>query len=154
MRSAAGLLHAGPWSAAQLNAQWQASAERDAPLALDIDGQRLVLGLSLARYLAKRGGGAASASARQSPRNRRPGIVTRVVKDRVAAQVEIQVGPHRVVSLLTSEAADTLGLAPGMLAIATVKATFVDRGLPANFDEQLADKLAAVDTASDTQVWS
>jgi len=61
----------------------------------------------------------------QSARNRFPGIVTNVVKDKVAAQVEIQAGPHRVVSLMTREAADELGLAPGVLAVAVVKATNV-----------------------------
>jgi molybdopterin-binding protein len=61
----------------------------------------------------------------QSARNRFPGIVTRVVKDRVAAQVEIQAGPHRLVSLMTREAADELGLAPGMRAVAAIKATNV-----------------------------
>jgi molybdopterin-binding protein len=61
----------------------------------------------------------------QSARNRFNGIVTRVVKDKVAAQVEIQAGPHRVVSLMTREAADELGLEPGVLAVAAVKATNV-----------------------------
>jgi len=66
----------------------------------------------------------------QSARNRFPGIVTRVIKDTVAAQVEIQAGPHRVVSLLTREAVDELGLVPGMRAIASVKATSVVIELP------------------------
>ncbi len=61
----------------------------------------------------------------RSARNRFPGIVTRVVKDKVSAQVEVQAGPHRVVSLMTREAADELGLEPGVLAVATVKATSV-----------------------------
>jgi len=61
----------------------------------------------------------------QSARNRFPGIVTNVVKDKVAAQVEIQAGRHRVVSLMTREAADELELAPGVLAVAVVKATNV-----------------------------
>ncbi|HEV3225992.1 MAG TPA: helix-turn-helix transcriptional regulator [Acidimicrobiales bacterium] len=61
----------------------------------------------------------------RSARNRIPGIVTRVVKDKVMAQVELQAGPHRVVSLMSREAADELGLAPGVLAVATVKATNV-----------------------------
>src|SRR5688500_3958200 len=52
----------------------------------------------------------------QSARNRFAGIVTRVVKDRVMAQVEIQAGPHRIVSLLSREACDELGLAPGVAA--------------------------------------
>ena len=94
-------------------------------------GQRLVDGESLANYLAKRDRSSPGATAaRQSMRNRLSGIVTRVVKDKVAAQVEIQVGVHRVVSLLTREAVDTLGLAPGMMAIATVKATNVSVELP------------------------
>ena len=58
------------------------------------------------------------------------GIVTRVIKDRVAAQVEIQAGPHRLVSLLTREAVDELDLKPGMPAIAVVKATNVSVELP------------------------
>jgi molybdopterin-binding protein len=89
-------------------------------------GQRLVDGVSLARYLVKRDRlPTGAAAARQSMRNRLRGIVTRVVKDKVAAQVEIQVGAHRLVSLLTREAVDTLGLRPGMMAIATIKATNV-----------------------------
>jgi len=94
-------------------------------------GQRLVDGRSLATYLAHQDGPSGEgAPPRQSMRNRLTGIVTRVVKDKVAAQVEIQVGPHRLVSLLTREAVDALGLAPGMLAIATVKATNVAVELP------------------------
>ena len=54
-----------------------------------------------------------------------PGVITKVTKDTVSALVEIQAGPHRVVSLITREAADELGLKPGMQAIATVKATSV-----------------------------
>jgi molybdopterin-binding protein len=67
----------------------------------------------------------------QSARNRLPGIVTRVVKDKVMAQVEIQVGPHRIVSLMSREAADELELAPGVLAVAAIKATNVVVELPA-----------------------
>ncbi len=61
----------------------------------------------------------------RSARNRFGGIVTRVVRGDVAAQVEIQAGPHRFVSLLTREAVDELGLVAGMPAVATVKATNV-----------------------------
>ena len=67
----------------------------------------------------------------QSARNRFQGIVTRVVKDEIVAKVELQAGPYRVVSLMTAEAADELGLAPGMLAVAAVKATNVVVELPA-----------------------
>ena len=94
-------------------------------------GQRLVEGRSLAAYLAKRDRHVGEdASSRQSVRNRLPGIITRVLKDKVAAHVEIQAGPFRVVSLLTREAVDALALAPGMMAIATVKATNVGVELP------------------------
>lgn len=61
----------------------------------------------------------------ESARNRLPGLVTRVLRDTVMAQVEIQVGPHRMVSLMSREAADDLGLEPGVLAIASVKSTNV-----------------------------
>lgn len=61
----------------------------------------------------------------QSARNRFPGIITKVVADTVTAQVDIQAGPHRFVALVTREAVDELGLAPGMLAEAVVKATNV-----------------------------
>jgi len=61
----------------------------------------------------------------QSARNRFPGIVTRVVRDKVMAQVDVQAGPHRIVSLMTREAADELGLEPGKVVLAAVKATNV-----------------------------
>lgn len=60
-----------------------------------------------------------------SARNRMAGIVTRVVKDTVMAQVEMVCGPHRIVSLMSAEAADELGLGPGARAIASVKSTNV-----------------------------
>ncbi len=67
-----------------------------------------------------------------SARNRFVGLVTRVVRDTVMAQVEIQAGPHRVVSLMSREAADELRLEPGVLAIAAVKSTNVVVELPEN----------------------
>lgn len=66
----------------------------------------------------------------QSARNHFRGLVTRVVKDTVMAQVELQAGPFRVVSLMSREAADELGLAPGVLAVATVKSTNVVVEIP------------------------
>lgn len=60
-----------------------------------------------------------------SARNRFVGLVTRVQRDGVMAQVDIQSGPHRVVSLMSAEAVDELGLEPGSLAVAVVKATTV-----------------------------
>ena len=65
-----------------------------------------------------------------SARNRLTGIVTRVLRDTVMAQVEIQAGPFRVVSLMSREAADELGLEVGVRAVATVKATQVSVDVP------------------------
>jgi molybdopterin-binding protein len=94
-------------------------------------GQRVVDGRQLARFMA-----AAPADLKpettvgRSARNHFPGIVTRVIKDRVMAQVEMQAGSHRLVSLISREAADELGLAPGVRAVAVVKATNVIVELP------------------------
>ena len=93
-------------------------------------GQRLIDGASLARVAKPKGRVRPDVFVAQSARNRFPGIVTRVIKDRVAAQVEIQAGPHRLVSLLTREAVDELKLKPGMAAVAVVKATNVGVELP------------------------
>ena len=60
-----------------------------------------------------------------SARNRMSGIVTRVKRDLVMAQVEMICGPYRVVSLMSTDAADELGLEPGVRAIASVKSTNV-----------------------------
>jgi len=67
---------------------------------------------------------------RASARNRITGIVTKVTKDGIMAQVELQAGPFRIVSLMSREAADELGLEPGSLATASVKATNVVVELP------------------------
>ena len=60
-----------------------------------------------------------------SARNRLPGIVVAVKKDTVMAQVELVCGPHRIVSLMSADAADELGLVPGARAIASIKSTNV-----------------------------
>ena len=67
----------------------------------------------------------------ESARNRFLGLVTKVTRDTVMAQVEIQAGPHRIVSLMSREAADELGLEPGVLAVAAVKSTNVVIEVPA-----------------------
>jgi molybdopterin-binding protein len=67
---------------------------------------------------------------RASARNRITGIVTRVTKDGIMAQVELQAGPFRIVSLMSREAAEELGFEPGSLATASVKATNVVVELP------------------------
>lgn len=67
---------------------------------------------------------------RASARNRFTGIVTAVTRDGVMAQVDVQSGPFRVVSLMSREAADELALEPGMLVVASAKATTVTIELP------------------------
>jgi molybdopterin-binding protein len=88
--------------------------------------RRAVDGADLARLAVEVAGTReATAIGGQSARNRFHGIITKVVADNVAAQVDIQAGPHRFVALVTREAVDELGLVPGMLAEAVVKATNV-----------------------------
>lgn len=89
----------------------------------DQANRRVVAGADLAAYLrARRADGSPGAS---SARNRFEGLVTDVQVDGVMAQVELQAGPHRVVSLMSREAVEELGLEPGVLAAAVVKATMV-----------------------------
>ena len=92
----------------------------------DESGRKVVDGSALAEF--------ARANASKSPdllgsdssaRNRFVGIVTEVVMDKVMAQVEMQCGPYRVVSLMSSEAVRELGLEPGSVAVAVVKSTTV-----------------------------
>jgi molybdopterin-binding protein len=71
-----------------------------------------------------------------SARNRFPGIVTRIEKDRVAAVVEVIAGPHRMVSLMTAEAVDEMGLKVGDEAVCVVKATNVIVEVPARKDSR------------------
>jgi molybdopterin-binding protein len=93
-------------------------------------GQRQIDGPGLARYMAAQPRTELPQAATESARNHFVGIVTRVIKDGVAAQVEMQAGPHRIVSLITRESADELGLKPGVIAVASVKATNVGIELP------------------------
>lgn len=90
-------------------------------------GRKVIDGVDLAEF--SRSHAAATprdpSGVRRSARNRFVGLVTRVVADGVMAQVEMQCGPHTVVSLMSSEAARDLGLEPGRLAVAVVKATTV-----------------------------
>lgn len=65
-----------------------------------------------------------------SARNRMRGIVTRVTKDGVMAQVEMQAGPFRLVSLMSREAAEELGLEAGSVAVASIKSTVVVIEIP------------------------
>jgi len=94
--------------------------------AKDASGRTVVDGLALARLVK------ANAAAPEDPstvgrsaRNRFVGLVTGITADTVMAQVELQCGPHRVVSLMSSEAVRELGLELGSVAVAVVKATTV-----------------------------
>jgi molybdopterin-binding protein len=92
------------------------------------DGRTVVPGADLAELaesLADHPDREATRAAAVSARNRLAGIVTKVVKDRVMAQVELVCGPYRMVSLMSTEAAEELGLEPGVRAIASVKSTNV-----------------------------
>jgi molybdopterin-binding protein len=94
---------------------------------LDDAGRQVVDGAELARFAEQNAAPVPAAGAvhQASARNRFVGLVTRVVRDTVMAQVEMQCGPYRVVSLMSREAADELGLEPGVTAIAAVKSTNV-----------------------------
>ena len=95
----------------------------------DADGRRIVEGATLAAFAVALAGdpeGPHSTSAR----NAFEGIITRVLRGDVVSQVEVQSGPHRLVSLMTTESVDTLGLVPGAPARASVKSTHVVVELP------------------------
>jgi molybdopterin-binding protein len=89
-------------------------------------GQRTITRTEVNRLLAeRRRAGADRPIVAQSARNRFAGIITSVRADTVAAVVEVQAGPHRLVSLLTREAVDELGLVPGKAVVCVVKSTDV-----------------------------
>lgn len=100
-------------------------------LAADRDehGHRVLKGADLAAF-ARAQTAADTGSGQSSARNRIRGIVTEVIKDAVMAQVEIAAGPYRVVSLMSRQAADELGLEVGVVAVAVIKSTNVVVELP------------------------
>ncbi|MCD0450639.1 helix-turn-helix transcriptional regulator [Actinocorallia sp. API 0066] len=95
----------------------------------DDNGHRLVTGAALAVF-ARAQVGEGGGEGRSSARNRFRGIVTEVRRDSVMAQVELAAGPFRVVSLMSRQAADELGLEPGVVAVAVIKSTNVVVELP------------------------
>ena len=101
------------------------------PAARTAGGRRVIDGVDLAR-LAQTLAGVPVSDARPhaSARNCLVGLVTKVIKDKVMAQVDMVCGPYRIVSLISREAADELALAPGVVAAASIKATNVTIELP------------------------
>jgi molybdopterin-binding protein len=85
-------------------------------------GRRVIAAQELARLLRER---RAPGSASTSARNRLAGVVLEVKRDGVMAQVEMACGEHRIVSLMSREAADELDLRPGVRATAVIKSTTV-----------------------------
>lgn len=96
------------------------------PVQPDASNRKVIDGAALATFARDHAQSAPDPSdVQSSARNRFVGLVTSVVTDTVMAQVEIQCGPHRVVSLMSSEAVRELGLEPGVLAVAVIKSTNV-----------------------------
>jgi molybdopterin-binding protein len=96
------------------------------PVHIDASNRKVIDGAALAAFAREQAHAAPDPSdVQRSARNRFVGIVTSVVTDKVMAQVEVQCGPHRVVSLMSTEAVDELGLEPGVLAVAVIKSTNV-----------------------------
>ena len=96
------------------------------PVQVDSSNRKVVDGARLAEFARSQAHAAPDPSAvGRSARNRFVGLVTEIVSDRVMSQVEMQCGPHRVVSLMSTEAVKELGLEPGSLAVAVVKSTVV-----------------------------
>lgn len=96
------------------------------PAGADSAGRKVVEGADLAAFAKKQATEVADPTGvGRSARNQFVGLVTEVIADRVMAQVEMQCGPHRVVSLMSAEAVAELGLEPGVLAVAVVKSTHV-----------------------------
>jgi molybdopterin-binding protein len=92
----------------------------------DTSNRKVIDGAALAAFARKHAHAPPDPSdVQSSARNRLVGLVTSVVTDRVMAQVELQCGPHRIVSLMSSEAVQEMGLAPGALAVAVIKSTTV-----------------------------
>ena len=94
------------------------------PTVRDSEGKRVIEGEALATFAVELAGDPTGPEA-TSARNAFPGIVTRVLRGDVVSQVEVLSGQHRLVSLMTTESVDALGLAPGVPARASVKSTHV-----------------------------
>lgn len=93
----------------------------------DDSGRQIVAGTDVAALAraAAEGHAHVPGELSSSARNKLTGLVTKIDSDKVMSQVELQCGPFRVVSLISTEAVKDLGLAVGSPAVATVKATNV-----------------------------
>lgn len=95
------------------------------PADRDPSGRRVIAGTDLAAFARALADNPDEGFGRSSARNRLRGIVTGIVKDTVMAQVTMQAGRFRIVSLMSREAVDALGLEVGSVAVAVVKSTTV-----------------------------
>jgi molybdopterin-binding protein len=96
------------------------------PVQTDASNRKVVDGAALAEFARRNANAAPDPSGvGRSARNRFVGLVTEVITDKVMAQVEMQCGPHRVVSLMSTEAVEELGLEVGSLAVSIVKASHI-----------------------------
>jgi molybdopterin-binding protein len=110
------------------------------PVGRDESNRQVVDGVALAAFAREHLTAAPDPSGvARSARNRLVGLVTDVQVDKIMAQVEMQCGPHRVVSLISREAVDDLGLQPGVLAVAVIKSTNVVVEVPVTSAHRLDD---------------
>ena len=96
------------------------------PVSTDASGRKVIAGADLASFARSQAHAAPDPSdIGRSARNRFVGLVTEVQSDTIMSQVELQCGPHRVVSLMSTEAVEELGLEVGSLAVAVIKASHI-----------------------------
>lgn len=96
------------------------------PVSTDASGRKVIAGADLAAFARAQAQAAPDPSVvGRSARNRLVGLVTGIVSDKVMSQVEMQCGPHRIVSLMSTEAVEEMGLEVGSLAVSVVKATHI-----------------------------
>lgn len=103
--------------------RWVAAGTLEA--STDAAGRQIIAGADLARRAQELAATPDDPGVASSARNRMVGLVTAIQSDTVMSQVELQCGPHRIVSLMSTEAVRELGLEVGSLAVAVVKATMV-----------------------------
>lgn len=103
--------------------RWVASGELQATT--DDAGRKVLDGAEAARFARERSSHGPTPSGISSARNRFVGLVTAITSDTVMSQVELQCGPYRVVSLMSTEAVQEMSLEPGAVATASIKATNV-----------------------------